>query len=952
MRQYRTGIGILELAGDWDLLDTLIECRSYRVDGVETLISIEVSYGDPASLTGKEDAASEERLVRVMDAVFVVSKNQIRGLLPRTSYCPGAIAEWLWLALPIFFAPLGWEAVHASAVVRGGSAIVVVGESGAGKTTTTQEFLKHGSLFLSDDIVLVNPEKKLARGWDKGLHIHASDSPASDLYITVDFAGKLRVIPDQVAPAVEYPVSDIIVLGEPASLRHDGDGFDTAWIPNAGAAAWILDTGERWPARPADLAARAIQPAPEGEEPTLAVLTPFAGKEHVLVEWLEMFDALEVPPHTSAFWLCDAVSEEFYQKLRCEAGTRPNVTLWRNQRRETSKDAQVALVWRLLQKKVADADYVLCIEDDVLIPPHAVRRLLEVASQGAVVGAPVPFRYPDGHTAIMAWRFTPDQESVRDVVRATGITDVDALPFACTVFPRDLFVQLPLSSGNAYLGYDQKAFLAVQRLRYPVQIVWDISASHVQRVNTAVIRIDSAHSTPILVLGTVANVPDGPGWNIAAYETPEHVTSMLWRHSDMDFFLYVPAGIRVSTAFVTSALQTLGEQDNTAIVRARSVTARGAASPSDVMLCRMTAALPLVAETMDQLRANILRDGWKEVTAEHGVCFGRVKSSLGVHEDTLHQTASLSVLFTNRNPYRPPVPGFGGDMVHIDGYRDSLKRMGIVADFRPTSFSDYGPWNVIHGFHTQWDWAWAVAAHDRGTRPLVVSAITHGHPPAESVARMAVASDAILCYSKDEAAFYLDAIPGLPESKCRVVPMGVSEDIYHAPDVDASHTVYMAGRYCGYKNQKIVLTACQRLDVPVVFSGPRDNLQHYHYKDELIAMCNGWNGATFLGLLRGDELWSQYRKAHVHVNASGYEPYGIVTDEALASGCNIVHTQNSWVAERFAQHGSLCDPDDEDSVAAAIERELNAPRNRHGYHPPTWLEATLPLIPIYQELLA
>jgi glycosyltransferase involved in cell wall biosynthesis len=148
----------------------------------------------------------------------------------------------------------------------------------------------------------------------------------------------------------------------------------------------------------------------------------------------------------------------------------------------------------------------------------------------------------------------------------------------------------------------------------------------------------------------------------------------------------------------------------------------------------------------------------------------------------------------------------------------------------------------------------------------------------------------------------------------------------------------------------MVLRACMKLDVPVAFAGPVDYQELVAYKERLMVVAGGWTGATFHGLVQGPDLWRLYQRAHVHVNAARFEPYGIVTTEAQALGCNIVHTQRSWAAGVFGTQGTLCDPYDLDSVTESIEQELRRPRGWAGIRPPTWQEASPALLGFYQEV--
>ncbi|HUE11778.1 MAG TPA: hypothetical protein VMQ54_12595 [Steroidobacteraceae bacterium] len=69
----------------------------------------------------------------------------------------------------------GLVSLHAACVGRGGRGILLMGESGAGKSTVTLQCLKHGLEILAEDSVFIAPQKLLATGVANFLHVR-SDS--------------------------------------------------------------------------------------------------------------------------------------------------------------------------------------------------------------------------------------------------------------------------------------------------------------------------------------------------------------------------------------------------------------------------------------------------------------------------------------------------------------------------------------------------------------------------------------------------------------------------------------------------------------------------------------------------------------------------------------------------------------------------------------------------------
>ena len=311
---------------------------------------------------------------------------------------------------------------------------------------------------------------------------------------------------------------------------------------------------------------------------------------------------------------------------------------------------------------------------------------------------------------------------------------------------------------------------------------------------------------------------------------------------------------------------------------------------------------------------------------------------------------AIRVALVNRNPDKAPTRWEGGDMTNLRGYAEGLTALGIEAAFVPFDELDETRWDLIHLFHGQRRYPWVQQVVETTTKPLVVTAITQANPEPSEVAATVERASAVLCYSALEEEWYADRFPELPRERFLTVPQGVPSAIYaeHEP-VPPTFSVFMAGRYSPVKNQLAVLQACRALDVPVVFAGMVDEGAG-QYLLALRKELGEWRGARFFGRLQGAQLWGRYRAAHVHVQPSLFESFGLSTWEALAAGCNIAATANGWGKIIFAQHGSICEPEAE-SIRAAIQYELRLPRNRHGFRPPTWEQASRALIRVYREVL-
>lgn len=61
--------------------------------------------------------------------------------------------------------------IHGGAVAKDGKSIIVLGNSNAGKSTLITAFLEKGNNFLSDDVLLLNPENRVITTLKKNLHL-------------------------------------------------------------------------------------------------------------------------------------------------------------------------------------------------------------------------------------------------------------------------------------------------------------------------------------------------------------------------------------------------------------------------------------------------------------------------------------------------------------------------------------------------------------------------------------------------------------------------------------------------------------------------------------------------------------------------------------------------------------------------------------------------------------
>ena len=916
----------------------------------------------------------------IMDAQVLCTQDHIRVWLPEPSYMAGAVLDWLWLAIPQWCAPEGWELLHAAAIARGDGITLIVGPSGSGKTTALLEYLDRGAQFLADDAVLVNRETGEVLAWGTDLHLDVAlvgERWPELLPATLDFNAKVRLSPQ----ALGYAVSDgaaldrvILLAGEldAFSLRHSGIGFSETASADDLAMLAPFAKPQWWGYRCPDMAGR-IAAEHRCDPPSFAVCTPFSGKAWALDRWLASWRVLDMPKHAHVLWLCNAEDDSFWQRLQHEAHLvrqdYPNLQLWRDMHRYGAKDRQVAELWRQIRTRVPDGcEFVFALEDDVLPDPEAFSAMVKTwAGRGGadIVGVPVGHIYQYGEVTALAWDYARTTAGVqvgpgiqvREARRHSEASEVGGISFSCTIFPAKVFGQATLTHGlDDYIasGYDHVFCLEAAEMGAKCVALWQIGATHLKpnHAPDGAVRIRKRR---LLVLGEGEHIPDGQTWEVAKREPLRHLSQQIGENGDCDYILLTSPEVRLPAPYIDALMEHLCWNFAFGAVWGYKEGSDGrlgwGAGPG--VLLRLSACRDAKAATLDELRAWLAAEGWREGHLDKAHYHARNAHEYVRPTDERRAASPYTVCWLNRDPYVGSQPGFGGDLVQIAGYRHGLRNLGIYADLRPSNFGEFDGYQLVHLNHVQFPWAVQQAEWCDGRLPVVLSPITHGRPRKDLIAPVVDRADHLVCYSRSEAAWYAGQ---WPDKRISVVPMGVWPQLFeHRDPLETDEpSVLMAGKICAYKGQLAVLTACEKLGVPVRFAGFRNERgDDDEYVAEFQRRVNAYPKAEYLGFLHGEDLLDAYRRSHMHVNASPYwEPFGQVTLDALALGCNIVHTQNSWAAEQFGRVGSLCDPDDAESIGAAIDTELKRRRGWASVRPPTWTEAARCLLPIYEEALS
>lgn len=199
---------------------------------------------------------------------MLLDGDSIAGVMARAAIASyGVFEDMILIALAPLLRRRGHYALHAFAAAVDDRALLILGDTGAGKTTTGISLLMNGAKLVANDTPLLHPNG------DGDLWLYA-------------YPGLLSAYPDSIA---RFPSLSHLLTDGRRLQQSDKISF---------AAESIWPDAWRWRARPAALIFPAITPGRERSH--LEPLSAFEALQHLIAQSIEDWDAATIPAHLQA----------------------------------------------------------------------------------------------------------------------------------------------------------------------------------------------------------------------------------------------------------------------------------------------------------------------------------------------------------------------------------------------------------------------------------------------------------------------------------------------------------------------------------------------------------------------------------------------------------------------------------------------------------------------------
>jgi glycosyltransferase involved in cell wall biosynthesis len=350
----------------------------------------------------------------------------------------------------------------------------------------------------------------------------------------------------------------------------------------------------------------------------------------------------------------------------------------------------------------------------------------------------------------------------------------------------------------------------------------------------------------------------------------------------------------------------------------------------------------------------------------------------------------MRVLFLSRSTlFSQP----GGDTLQVEQTAEHLRQLGCHVDVKlGPQKNEYHNYDVIHFFNL-------VRPADarkvlKSNKPLIVSSIYHDYNEYDSRHRGALFAWLYRLFGKfsieyfktiarwlngsDEFPGFAYLIQGQKRSMQKILKHSqfllatshqeikrITDDLGHLPpskkvSLGSEHIplpkthlarkgVLCAARIEGPKNQLKLIRAVNAIGVALHLTGnTAKNQSDYTLRCRKEASAH----VHFHGRISKEELTELYQQSKVHALISYYETTGLSTLEALKMGCQVVVTNRGAQPEIFGPRAFYCDPDNLDSIKAAVEEALTCNENHTEWVKDnfSWAAAARDILDIYHTL--
>lgn len=144
------------------------------------------------------------------------------------------------------------------------------------------------------------------------------------------------------------------------------------------------------------------------------------------------------------------------------------------------------------------------------------------------------------------------------------------------------------------------------------------------------------------------------------------------------------------------------------------------------------------------------------------------------------------------------------------------------------------------------------------------------------------------------------------------------------PFLQYKDCILCAARIEGRKSTLNLVRAVKNTPYHLVLVG-KESQNQQHYVNQVHEEAG--ENVTFLGAITHQELKQLYQVAKVHALVSWMETPGLSSLEAAAMGINIVVTPKGDTYDYFEDYAFYCEPDDVNSITAAIKKAFETPVN-------------------------